>query len=107
MAKSAIIVVAAIIGVYIGRTFNKYVKSFGTAIVGATMLVVGVSMYDKKMSVDEIPSKDDLKDKAMLGRYIGYSAGWIILTCLGTFIQLKFITADDCDDDDMMNKDYM
>ena len=59
-AKPAGVIFGGLIGGYIGKQFNKYVKSIGTAIVGATMIVIGVSMYDPKMET-EMPDAEDLQ----------------------------------------------
>jgi len=42
MARMVGCVVGGLLGFYIGKTYNKYVKSIGTALVGATMLAFGV-----------------------------------------------------------------
>jgi len=116
--KLGIIFVAIIVGVYLGKQFNKYVKSIGTAIIGATMLVIGVAQYDPEapeifasgqitddngdiFDIDEIKS-----DKTIAGRWIGYVGGFIVISCFGSFIQLKYVASDDEDEDDMMNKDF-
>lgn len=118
MIKSVIIVLAVFIGIYIGQQFNKYVKSIGTAIIGGTMLVAGIAQYDdsapalfsegsiknedgSSFNIDEIKN-----DKKVAGRWIAYIGSWIVLVGLGSFIQLKYVASDDCDEDDMMNKDF-
>lgn len=41
--KAGVIVVLSILGAYIGKEFNKYVKSIGTAVVGALLIAIGGS----------------------------------------------------------------
>ena len=42
VVKAVVLVLGGLVGFYIGKTFNKYVKSIGTAVIGSTMLVAGI-----------------------------------------------------------------
>lgn len=78
------------------------------------MLIVGIAQYDKNApavisegDIDELPDTEDLpQDKKTIARYLAYVFGWVVLLCGGSFVQLKYIASDDCDEDDMMNKDF-
>jgi len=117
--KLGIIFVSIFAGIYIGKMYNKYVKSIGTAVIGATMLMVGVAQYDpeapeifasgsiKSENGEDVFDLDEIKsDKKVAGRWIGYIGGFIVVSGLGSFVQLKYVASDDEDEDDMMNKDF-
>lgn len=89
-----IIVLAIAIGaVYVGHKIRRYVRTGGTAIIGASWLIKGISLF-----------ADGFFDAPHDGRDWGYLFGFIALAVLGTLFQLKFIDVDE-DDNDQFNKD--
>ena len=40
-----IVIVAAVLGGFLGKRYSRYVKSLGTAVIGAFILIKGISMY--------------------------------------------------------------
>lgn len=111
MVKSVVIILACLLGFYLGQTYNKYMKSIGTAILGAFLISRGVASYDPKapsifttgsLKVDDVEfDADQLKDK----RTIAYLAFVVVFSCIGSFVQLKFIAPPDEDKDDMFHPD--
>lgn len=81
--------VAGILGFVVGRKYNTGIKKFGTAIIGAFILIRGLSVY-----IGGFPSEVNMEggyDAAKLKQEngnalfftIGYLAGFIILSCAG------------------------
>ena len=74
--------------------FNKYIKSIGTAIIGAMLLVSGIGMiaaYNDETSVAQI----------------GELAGMAVLAAGGSYVQLKYVAPEDEPEDDMMKEEDM
>mmetsp|Transcript_10013 Transcript_10013/g.15187 ORF Transcript_10013/g.15187 Transcript_10013/m.15187 type:complete len:291 (-) Transcript_10013:51-923(-) len=114
--KQILIVATAIGAIYIGKTYNKFIKSFGTACIGSFFMMHGLGQYlggfpsfvgvkqqlaDSGVDVTDIDITDMKSHSFLL-----YILGMVVLTAVGTFVQLKYIVADEEDDDDMMKKDY-
>ena len=84
-------VIGACIGFYVGKRFNKEVRSVGTAIVGSFLTVRSLGSY-----IGGYPNETDLVDGATKGQVtydpaiIGYIAGMIVLAIIGTIVQMKF-----------------
>ena len=104
--KTGIIFVCGGLGAYLGLSFDKYIKSAGTAIIGSVVLMNGIGSYvggfpDIFSKHVEIPSSGVEQQK-----FYGYIIGMIIFAVSGTFIQLKYVTEDihEVEDDDFTNK---
>lgn len=109
VTKQTIMIITGIAFVYFGANYNKYVKSVGTACIGAFFFMHGIGQYaggfpelmDDIQVGDVNYSMNNLKENP---GYIGYIAGMFIFTCVGSFVQLKYIAPDDEDEDDIMGK---
>jgi hypothetical protein len=104
--KTVLIFVCGGLGAYIGRSFDKYIKSAGTAIIGSVVLMNGVGSYvggfpDLFSSSVKVPESGVEQQK-----FWGYVVGMILFAVSGTFVQLKYVTEDihGADDDDFTNK---
>jgi hypothetical protein len=83
--KTGIIFVCGIAGAYIGRAFDKYIKSAGTAIIGSVVLMNGIGSYvggfpDLFTNHVEIPDSGAEQQK-----FWGYIVGMILFALGGTF----------------------
>lgn len=70
----------------LGQAYNKYIKSIGTAVIGAFCLLTGIFSY-------ATPPNPELKEDRV--KSIGVMVATILATCLGSFVQLKYIAPDD------------
>ena len=113
--KEILIGATAVGAIYIGKMYNKFIKSAGTAIIGSFFLMHGLGQYiggfpdfigasqqlaDEGIDTDNI-DPSDFKSQA----FIGYILGMIAAAVLGTVVQLKYIAPEDEDEDDMMKKE--
>jgi uncharacterized membrane protein YqhA len=93
---------------------HKYIKTIGTALIGAFLFVRGIGMFElfgkypsifnKVQEGDEEVNVEELK--AQMGKSaLGYLACMIFFTGLGSFVQLKYTCVDYADDDMMKVED--
>lgn len=104
-------VVAALGGGALGRTYNTGIKQFGTAFVGAYLLIRGVATYAGGLPSEFSPAniknvdissleKEQLGSKAAMFIYI-YLAVFVVIGFLGFFVQRRLIPDPDKDDNYM------
>ena len=97
--------VGGIGGAYLGKTYNRGIKKFGTAIIGSFLLIRGVSMYlgnfpsefnsvgsFKDGSVTNVIQADDPE---MLYYTIGYLVAFLGIAFAGAVFQFRQIQDDD------------
>jgi hypothetical protein len=104
--KTGIIFACGILGAYIGRTFDMYIKSAGTAIIGSVILMNGVGSYVggfPELFTDKIVIPESADEQK---KFWGYIVGMILFAISGTFVQLKYVTENinGVDEDDFTNK---
>ena len=103
LVKFLIIFFVAVISIVIGLKFNRKIKALGTAIIGSGILMFGIGNYAGgfpmlfKMSDIEIEQFHEVNYG-----YIGYLTGFIVMSTIGVFFQLRFIDQLDNDEDDML-----
>ena len=111
MVKSLAVLVVGGLAVYLSKQFDKYIKTIGTAAIGAFLMMHGVSRY-----VGGFPSSNTIQinngqdiEIDVPNLAIAYIAGMAVITVVGSFIQLKFFPPKDfsVDDDDEMKAEYM
>lgn len=100
------------VAAYFSYRANQYIKTVGTAVIGSFMLFKGIGTIrgDFPRLLDNIQSgaidQSEL-DKAMDGdlgdRATLYLVGTVLVSIIGSYVQLK-ITCKEIADDDMMNK---
>jgi len=94
-AKVGAIVVGIFVGGYIGKKLNKPIKTFGTAFIGAFLVVRGVSFF-----VGGWPGEDEEPGVKAHNAMFAYLGGFIVLFIVGALVQLRMIRDEDIDDDD-------
>lgn len=108
-AVLALEIAGAIGGGFLGKKLDKHIKSFGTAFIGAYLLIRGVGTY-----AGGYPSESEIAKQAESGEVEkynpmvwGYFAGFIFFAVLGSFVQLKYLKAEEEDkkDDAFENED--
>lgn len=106
--KLVITVLVASGAVYLGYKFNNFIKAMATAIIGSGLLMMGIGSF-----AGGFPPLIKLTNVQAEGlntanwSYLGYVAGFIAVSVIGTIVQLKFIGAgDDVEEDDMMKQDF-
>lgn len=113
-AIAAIILAAGAGGLaaYFAHYIHKYIKTIGTALIGAFMFVRGIGMFElfgKYPSVFNHAAEGDADVEEMqknIGKSaLGYLACMIFFTALGSFVQLKYTCVDVADDDMMKVED--
>merc|ERR1711924_502295 len=96
-------VVGAALGFYLGKTFNRYVRSIGTAVIGAFLATRGLGSI-----LGNYPNETDFINDTADGKFhynpyiIGYISFMIILAVAGSIVQIKFDTGkkDDNEEED-------
>lgn len=83
-----VMVAAGGIGCYIGYAYSEFIKVAGLAIIGAGMIVHGIGQYAPGFPSMVIPDAEAAKD-LITPAFIGYAAGFIILSVAGYFVQKK------------------
>jgi hypothetical protein len=114
IVQLVVVLIAAGLGGRFAHHVQRYVKVFGTAIIGGFLLARGFGEYiggfpkllDKAstegLSSDEITDVDEGKTQETLI----WVAVIIFLSVAGSFTQLKYTCVEEADDD-MMTKDDM
>ena len=103
IVKAIIVLVAIVLSVYFGRRFNRWIKAFGTATIGAGMLMYGIGTFAGGFpdlfqgTAKKIEGFNDVN-----ASYLGYFFGFVATATLGTVFQLRFIDQKEVDEDDMM-----
>lgn len=115
-AKAVLCTLGGLAGWKFGQSNKKYIKSIGTALIGSFMLAYGIAqevggfppIFETAgtIEIDGVNTELDDEQIETLSVTAAYLGGILFFTCLGGFVQLKYITADDEDEDDMMNKDF-
>lgn len=81
-------VLGALLGFFLGKKFNMYVRSIGTAIIGAFLATRGLGSF-----LGNYPSERDIIDNTTQGKYnpiiLGYVAFMIALAVIGSVVQIK------------------
>lgn len=89
----AVIVVFAIGAVFVGHKLRRFIRSGATALIGAFLLIRGISYYAGGLD------QDDLEDDAQKGKVWGYLFGFIGLAVVGTIFQMKKVDVDEDEND--------
>jgi hypothetical protein len=103
--------IAALICAYFGRLYNKYIKSVGTALIGAFFTSQGIGYYaggfPSFFNSFEIEGRSiNLKDLDVSPKFLLYFCMIVVFTALGSFVQLKYIAPEDEEEDDMMKQEF-
>lgn len=88
------------LGLYLGKKYDKYVKSVCTSLIGAAMVVRGVGCYAP--GFPSIVMSDVGSDMEVDNNMIAYFAGFVVLFIFGTFWQLAKARTEEEEND---NKD--
>ena len=95
LAKLGIIVVVILISIKIGLMYNRMIKATSTAIIGSGMLMFGIGTYLGGFPNMFRFTKEDIKGLNDVNKsYLGYFAGFILCSCIGTCFQLRYIEQD-------------
>lgn len=92
LAKLGIIIVVIGLAIWIGYKYKRKIRVMCTAIIGSGMLMFGIGSY-----LGGFPSMFRLTMKDVKGlnnvnaSYLGYFAGFILCSVLGTLFQLRYI----------------
>lgn len=104
--------VAGGLGALLGSKFNDSFKKIGTAIVGSFLTIRGIAMYlghfpseFNSGSVDDIQKLKEAAEGTQLYYILGYVAGFVILSIIGTIFQLRNFQSPEKDGDEMANED--
>jgi hypothetical protein len=111
LVKIALVFVAIIAGGFIGKKLNKGVKTFGTAFVGAFLVIRGLSTFiggwpgdedhDHHDHHDDHFGKKDLKHAFKHHKLIfAYLGGFVFLFIAGALVQLRMIRDEDVNEED-------
>jgi len=95
-------VAGAALGIFIGYRTKKFVKSAGTAMIGAFMIVRGISNYaggwaNENAVANQVSNGNLHAVKTSMWLYF---AGFVVLTIAGSVVQIKYIEEEKVDDDD-------
>ena len=100
-------VIGAGLGFFIGKKYNKLVRSVGTAIVGSFLTTRSLGTY-----IGGYPNETDLVNGATKGEVtydpaiIGYVVGMIVLAIVGAIVQMKLFKDEDKNpEDEFENED--
>jgi hypothetical protein len=93
-AKYTIVILSVGAAGYIGKKFDKYIRAYGTALIGAFLLVHGISQYVggfpatifKSTVVSEGQSISLDTEVFSKGKVIGYIVGMIVIAASGSFV---------------------
>jgi hypothetical protein len=95
----------AVLGFYLGKKLNKFVKTAGTAIIGSFLLVRGVGSYlggYPGMSFGEDVQGGNVEWTPAI---LGYVGGTIVLAIVGSIVQNRLFKDLDTDSNDYMEND--
>ena len=110
-AKLATIVVVAATTVYYSYKVQRFVKSAGTACIGAFILFNGIGKYvGGYPAIMGVQSEGDAETKAIEelnskegAMVLFYLGGTIAFTILGTWVQMTYVQVKEEEEDDFMN----
>lgn len=92
-------ILGAVAGGFLGKKLDKHIKSFGTAFIGAYLLIRGIGTF-----AGGYPSESELAKQAQDGEVAKYNpmvwayfAGFIFFAVAGAFVQLKYLKAEEED----------
>lgn len=100
LAQTFIVLAIAAAAAYYSFKVKRYIKSGGTAIIGAFILFNGIGKYaggypsfNKSHSDDETSAQKALEDMSdeQKGMALFYLAGTIAFAVLGTWVQLTYV----------------
>lgn len=95
-----IAVAGAIIGGYLGRKMNRFIRSVGTAFVGSFLIARGVACYAGGYpSAMQLPESGPNKETMGLWMYLG---GVVVGTLVGSVVQLYLFRDENKDDNDYL-----
>ena len=97
--------ISATIGFLVFRSAKSFLLKVSTAFIGSFMFIYGVDMM---ISVHISSNLSYQKGFYMSPKFWGLLVGFIVLTILGSWIQIKFMPEPDLggDPSDLMNPDY-
>ena len=108
--KVILIFVAVLLSIRGAQKVNRYIKSVGTAFIGAFLMMYGLGQELGGFPPIFSSAKDfDFQQGSVNGltlSYVGYLVGFVVFTCFGGYVQLKYIvdTDEHTDDDDVFNQ---
>lgn len=82
-------IVGAVSGWFLAYKFHTFIRAFGTAVVGAFLIVRGIGCYAPGFPSETIDFKAVKADPNANLELIGYLAGFVIIAVLGTIFQLR------------------
>ncbi len=85
-AKYILLVLAAVGAAAIGKTYNEELKAYGTAIIGAGMVIHGLGQY-----IGGFPAFSSPKELKADWGYLGYFVGFLVLTAGGVTVQNRYL----------------
>jgi hypothetical protein len=91
-----------VLGVYLGRKYEKIVETVGTSLIGAAMVVRGIGCYAP--GFPNIVMSDVNTDMKVDNYMIAYFAGFVVLFIFGTVWQLKHARKVEDDDFNRMKE---
>jgi hypothetical protein len=95
------VVGGAVFGIFIGHQLRFFVRAVATALIGSFFIMRGVGCY-----APGFPSAYDVEDVKHANNYmIGYLAGFVLLTVIGSFYQLKYVQQEESDSDEFKGED--
>ena len=112
LARFAIVLLAAFATVWYSYKVQRFIKSAGTAMIGAFILFYGIGNYvggypklmsSKSDGEAESEAMEDLNSNAG-AMALFYLGGTIAFFALGTWVQLTYVEKKVYDEDDFMNE---
>jgi uncharacterized membrane protein YqgA involved in biofilm formation len=101
-APYASAIFGAVVGFYLGKKFNVYVRSIGTSIIGAFLATRGLgSLIGNYPSESKLVSGDFSYDPVILG----YAACMVTLAIVGSIVQIRMNRDRPADDEMFANED--
>lgn len=95
-------IIGAILGFYVGRKFNMYVRSIGTAVIGSFLATRGLGSF-----LGGYPNETDIINNTASGKFeynpaiLGYAACMVALAVIGSIVQIRMNRGRTHDDDEM------
>ena len=86
-----------VIGFIIFKEAKHFMTRAATALIGAMLFLIGLSMA---VAGDTTSNLQFQKGVYMQPRFWGYTIGFLVLTALGTWIQIKYMPEPDLGDDE-------
>jgi len=92
------------LGVYVGKKYNRFIRSVGTAIIGSFLLVRGIGSYAGGYPGMNFANDAQTGDAQWTPAIIGYAVGTVVFAIVGSIVQGKLFKHDD--DEDQGKADY-